>query len=107
MWLRQAALDQKKFIRDSIPVWACISTNGQKMIKKISGHINTLQYENILQEIVSTSTIKPVNLVHDHYPVHHTRAIISWNNENQKDTTTLSWTRNFEMLCRWKESRIT
>lgn len=64
-------------ITNSVAVWGCISSvsnNGQNVLKKIDGRLDTKQVKDKLDSYV-VERCKKYPYIHDHFPVHTSLAV--------------------------------
>ena len=68
---------------NTVPVWGCVSAcDGTSVLKRLDGRLDTKQYKELLAEFVLPISSSRRPFVHDHFPVHHARAVIDWLNKN-------------------------
>ena len=81
--------------RVSVFCWGWISHEGAEMLHRIEGHLDSLQYQHILQNVVlpSVRMLYPDGIIHfqqDHSYIHDSRVVQGWLSL-QADVELIDW----------------
>lgn len=112
---------ERSSIPNTLPVWGSFSGNGQVIIRRIHGRLNTVQYQGFLNDAIDyfgNESASPFEFVHDRYPVHYAAAITNWFQRHQAEIHEMPWPASFgdvmpmetiwsEIVMRMQESSVT
>jgi len=85
----------KRSGRVFVNCWGCISLEGRGILHRIEGHLDGLQYQHILQNVMAPSVwiLYPEGIIHfqqDHSSIHDSRVVQEWLSR-QADVELLDW----------------
>jgi len=81
--------------RVSVQCWSWISHEGAGVFHHIEGHLDSLQYQHILQNVMAPSVqmLYPNGIIHlqqDHSYIHNSRVVQEWLSQ-QADVELIDW----------------